>query len=165
MKQLLIIRHAKSSWAQLGQVDFDRPLSDRGHQDAPAMAKRLLQRGIHLHLCVSSPANRALTTARYFAASQQMPESQLLQVPELYHPAPAIFYRVILAIPDPCDTVAVFSHNPGITSFVNELTKTRIDNMPTCGIFAVQCDIKHWSEFKQASSAREFWFFDAPKLA
>lgn len=163
MKQLLIIRHAKSSWAQLGQPDFERPLNERGHRDAPEMAQRLLQRGVHLQLCVSSTANRAITTAGYFAAVQQLPDARLLRVPELYHAAPSVFYRVISEIPEPYDTVAIFSHNPGITSFVNQLTDARIDNMPTCGIFAVQSDIKQWQEFGRA--VKQFWFFDAPKLA
>jgi phosphohistidine phosphatase len=163
VKQLLIIRHAKSSWAQLGQADFDRPLNERGRHDAPEMAQRLLQRGVHIQLCVSSTANRAITTAGYFAAAQQLPDAQLLRVPELYHAAPAVFYRVISQIPEAYNTVAIFSHNPGITSFVNQLTDARIDNMPTCGIFAVQADIQQWLEFRDA--ARQFWFFDAPKIS
>ena len=46
MKQLLIIRHAKSSWDLSGLNDFDRPLNDRGIKDAPTMAKRLLDKNI-----------------------------------------------------------------------------------------------------------------------
>ena len=50
MKQLLLVRHAKSSWANTDQNDFNRPLNDRGHQDAPMMAKRILARGIPIDL-------------------------------------------------------------------------------------------------------------------
>ncbi len=39
-RSLLIVRHAKSSWDDLSQKYFDRPLNDRGKKDAPAMAKR-----------------------------------------------------------------------------------------------------------------------------
>jgi phosphohistidine phosphatase len=63
---------------------------------------------------------------------------------------------------DSVDTVAVFAHNPGITLFVNELTHTKIDDMPTCGIFAIQADISSWKDFEEGKKA--FWFFDYPKL-
>ena len=43
----------------------------------------------------------------------------------------------------------------------NELTEVRVDNIPTCGIFAVKADIKHWADFKEAK--KKFWFFDYPK--
>jgi phosphohistidine phosphatase len=55
----------------------------------------------------------------------------------------------------------VFSHNPGITEFVNELTKTQIDVMPTCGIFAMNVHTKSWADFKSAK--KDFLFFDYPK--
>lgn len=66
MKHLFLIRHAKSSWAMSGQTDFDRPLNDRGLRDAPVMALRLWHAGIRLDAILSSPANRALTTATFF---------------------------------------------------------------------------------------------------
>jgi len=55
-KQLLLIRHAKSSWADFSIADFDRPLNDRGKKDAPVMAKRLLDKKIDIDAFVSSPA-------------------------------------------------------------------------------------------------------------
>jgi len=58
-------------------------------------------------------------------------------------------------------TIAIFSHNPGITDFANLLTDTRIDNMPTCSVFAVKADIRNWEDFEKAS--KQFWFFDFPK--
>ena len=58
--------------------------------------------------------------------------------------------------------VALFSHNPGITEFVNTLTaETKVDNMPTCSVFAVKADINSWQEFVDAK--KELWFFDFPK--
>jgi len=55
----------------------------------------------------------------------------------------------------------LFSHNPGLTDFANLLSDVRIDNIPTCGVFAVKVDAKHWANFKDAK--KEFWFFDYPK--
>ncbi len=162
MKQLLIIRHAKSSWALVGQDDFDRPLNDRGHKDAPMMAKRLLDKQIAIDIMITSPANRALTTANYFADTYALKKGCLAIVRKLYHARAAIFYDVITEIDDAISSAAVFSHNPGITDFVNELTTTQIDNMPTCGIFAIKADTDCWKDFKTAK--KTFWFFDYPKM-
>ncbi|HEX8332365.1 MAG TPA: histidine phosphatase family protein [Segetibacter sp.] len=163
MKNLLIIRHAKSSWDSFTQHDFDRPLNDRGNRDAPMMAKRLLKREVDIDAFVSSPANRALTTATYFAEAYDRKQKHIIQVESLYHAEVNVFYKVIDEFDDDFKTVAIFSHNPGITEFVNSLTNTRIDNMPTCGIFAVKAGIKNWKDF--AAAQKDFWFFDYPKLA
>jgi phosphohistidine phosphatase len=161
MKQLLIIRHAKSSW-DIGVLnDFDRGLNQRGHSDAPAMAKRLIDKNIAIDLFVSSTAKRALTTAIYFAETYHKKEKDIVKVDDLYHAMPAVFYKTIVDLNDEFSNVALFSHNPGITEFVNELTKTQIDDMPTCGIFALHIHTKSWADFKSAK--KEFWFFDYPK--
>lgn len=162
MKQLLIIRHAKSSWAQAGQEDFDRPLNERGYRDAPMMAQRMLDKGISINAFVSSTANRAFTTAGYFAETYGVSKKDILGMKQLYHAYPTVFYEVIRKLEDSKTTVALFAHNPGITLFVNELTRTRIDDMPTCGIFAIRTDITSWKDFEDGK--KEFWFFDYPKL-
>lgn len=161
MKQLLIIRHAKSSW-ELGVLnDFDRGLNDRGHKDAPEMAKRLIAKNIPINLFVSSTAKRALTTAIYFAETYNNKKEEIVQVPELYHATPNIFYEAIIKLDNNYQTVAIFSHNPGITEFVNQLTKTQIDDMPTCGVFAIQIHTSSWANFKSAK--KDFLFFYYPK--
>ena len=162
MKNLLIIRHAKSSWDNITQRDFDRPLNDRGNRDAPIMAKRILKRGADIDAFVSSPANRAFTTATYFAEAYNVKKKNIIVIDSLYHAEVNMFYEVINNLDNELKTVALFSHNPGITSFVNSLTQTRIDNMPTCGIFAVKADVKSWGDFTAAE--KTFWFFDYPKL-
>ena len=68
-KQLLLVRHAKSDWDNPKLSDFDRPLNSRGEKNAPEMAKRLLKKGLIPQQIVSSPAVRAITTARYFKKS------------------------------------------------------------------------------------------------
>ena len=161
MKQLLIIRHAKSSWDFINMDDKDRPLNERGNKDAPIMAKRLLKKKIEIDLFVCSTARRAYTTATYFAEVYDVKGKHIVQEENLYDAPSGAFYRVVSHLPDDVKSVALFSHNPGISDFVNSLTTTRIDDMPTCGIFAVKADIKTWSEFEKAD--KEFWFFDYPK--
>jgi phosphohistidine phosphatase len=160
MKRILLVRHAKSSW-DLYNDDFDRPLNDRGHKNAPEMAKRLRKKDIEIDAFVSSPAVRALTTAQYFAKAYDVKEKHIITIPALYHASPEIFYTAIEELDDEYKTVAIFSHNPGITEFANAQTNSRVDDMPTCAIFGINADIKHWKDYRQAN--KTLWFFDYPK--
>ncbi len=165
MKQLFIIRHAKSSWSSPSLSDFDRPLNERGKTDAPDMARRLKGRKIEPDLLVSSPAMRAWSTMQYFAKAFHMPPNQILKMDALYHAPAHVFYDTIkdLQLHNESTSVALFSHNPGITDFVNSLGLARLDNMPTCGIFALKIDTQDWATFEQAE--KTFLFFDYPKLS
>ena len=161
MKTLSIIRHAKSSWDQLTQNDFDRPLNDRGKKDAAEMPKRLIQKKFVIDRFISSPAKRARKTALAFAKEYGRVETDIVFVPSLYHAPPAVFTGVIEGIEDDVESVAIFSHNPGITAFVNSLTSTQIDDMPTCGVFVVSVEITSWRDFVNAD--KHFKFFEKPK--
>lgn len=162
MKSLLLIRHAKSDQSFWGN-DFERPLNERGKSDAPMMAKRLLKKKVKIDAFVSSPAKRAKKTAEFFASAYAVDENAITFVSALYHADPTVFYQVISQLPDEVNHVALFSHNPGITYFVNGLVdKIQLDNMPTCGVFALQADTGSWSAF--ASARKEFLFFDYPKM-
>lgn len=161
MKTLFFIRHAKSSWSYSGLNDFDRPLNDRGERDTPIMAKRLFKKGVKLDLLVSSPAARAKTTCMEFAAAFHIKPKQIQFENELYLASPIVYNKLISLLSDELDHVAFFAHNPGITDFVNTLTDVRIDNMPTCSVFAIKTHLKHWNKWNEA--IKEFWFFDYPK--
>jgi phosphohistidine phosphatase len=161
LKQLFIIRHAKSNQDFWGN-DFERPLNERGKVDASEMARRLLDLKIHIDALISSPATRAKKTAGLFAEALRIPISEIIFFSALYHAPAEMFYEVISGLSDDFESIAIFSHNPGITYFVNSLaTQIKIDNMPTCGIFAVAVNIKHWREFSKAK--KDFLFFNYPK--
>jgi phosphohistidine phosphatase len=161
LKTLFIIRHAKSDQNFWGN-DFERPLNERGRSDAPVMAKKLLDKKYKPEALVSSPAVRAKQTAGAFAEIFKMPPDSIIFISALYHAPKDVFYETVAALPVHLNAVAIFSHNPGITYFVNSLNSgTRIDNMPTCGIFAVSADVTNWAGFSKAK--KEFLFFDSPK--
>ena len=162
MKTLFIIRHAKSSWAGIGESDFERPLNDRGKKDAPVMATRLLKKGKRPDLLLSSSALRTRQTATLFCKELGMKESDILYVDALYHATENIISNEVGKMKDSYDCVALFTHNPGITEYANmQCEEVYIDNMPTCGIFAVEADVKSWNEFAEAK--KKFLFFDYPK--
>ncbi|HMO32891.1 MAG TPA: histidine phosphatase family protein [Lacibacter sp.] len=160
MKTLLLVRHAKSSWSDAATSDFDRPLNHRGEQDAPRMARRLAESGIRPRLLLTSPALRARTTAELFQQElgQKLP---LRSDSRLYLASAGTLAEVVAGLDAPEDVVAVFTHNPGITHYANELTAVRIDNLPTCAIFAVQAEVASWKAFAKAK--KRFLFFDYPK--
>ncbi len=161
MKKLYIIRHAKSSWENFTVPDFDRPLNDRGKTDAPEMAKRLIDRKVKIDAFVSSPAKRAKKTAKLFCKELGEKDDNIILIDKLYEASVGTFYEVVTTLNDKFDAVAIFSHNPGITDFVNRLSEVRVDNMPTCAVFAIEMDIKKWHDFKDVE--KKFLFFDYPK--
>jgi phosphohistidine phosphatase len=91
----------------------------------------------------------------------ELPVPSIVIEPTLYL-APREQYPVLIQqLDNQKNTVAFFAHNPGITDFVNELTNVRIDNMPTCSIFAVAAETNNWAHFMEAR--KELLFFDYPK--
>jgi phosphohistidine phosphatase len=161
MKQVILIRHAKSDWGNPGLDDFDRPLNERGKKDAPLMAGRLKDRNIIIDAFIASPAKRAAKTARIFAEAFRLEKSDIIFKDELYMAGPPVFFDVIENTDNKFTTIAIFSHNNGITDFANRLAAVRIDNIPTCGIVAIKADCNSWTDFRNAN--KEFLFFDYPK--
>lgn len=162
MKSLLLIRHAKSSWASSDLTDFERPLNDRGNKDAPKMAKSLIDRNYKIDLFVSSPAKRAASTALYFAKAYKKSESDILFIPSLYLASAKTIFDVVESFDDRYQSIALVSHNNGITDFANRLSTTQIDDMPTCSLFAVNIHAEKWKDIVSANI--EFHFFDKPGL-
>lgn len=161
MKTLIVVRHAKSSWDSDSLQDFDRPLNERGKKDAPDMAERLKEKGLKIDALVSSPAKRAKKTAKLFAEGLKIDKEAIVFVDNLYGADVETLYAAVGNLANKYETVALFAHNPGLTDFVNTLTGVRIDNLPTCGVFAVQADTNTWSSFRL--SEKSFLFFDYPK--
>lgn len=128
------------------------------------MAQRLLNKKLKIDAFVSSPARRAKKTAELFCEAYKQSTDNINYISALYHAPAREFYEVINSLDDSLQTVAIFAHNPGITYFVNGLAdNVRVDNMPTCAIFAIQVDAGEWKNFAKAK--KEFLFFDYPKKA
>lgn len=161
MKTLVLIRHAKSSWDDISLADIERALNDRGKNDAKMMAERLHKKDLMPDIFVSSPAKRARKTAKYFLKEFDFDKDNVSIAAQLYEASVKDFYSVIEQIPDTWNTAFLFSHNPGITDFVNDLGCLPVDNMPTCGVFAVELETDRWNEIQMV--AKSFLFFDFPK--
>lgn len=161
MKTLFLNRHAKSSWAERGLDDFDRPLNARGESDAPMMGKRLSERNEKIDLIVSSPAKRAISTARIIAREIAYPEAKIKELKAIYDATVKDLLRITNNLTDDCDSVMLFGHNPGFTDFCDYLTGSGILNIPTCGISKITFELDHWSEVSAHTGYLSF--FDFPK--
>jgi len=163
MKTLYIIRHAKSSWAKPDQPDFERGLNDRGKKDAPRMGKRLKEKNVHPDLMLSSPAKRAVSTARRIAKILDYAKNKIKEDRALYHADEETILAVIQNLNDKHTTVLIFGHNPGLTDFVNTLMNEEgsIDNIPTCGVVAFKLEIGSWKDVNWGRG--EMLYFDYPK--
>lgn len=161
MKTLFIVRHAKSSWEDPSQSDFDRPLNDRGKKDAPKMAKRLADKKFEIEVFISSPAKRARKTAASFIEQYDGKEKDIVLVDSLYEAAPSAFFEAVKNINNKYDHAALFGHNPGITDFVNQLTDHMVPEMPTCAVFGIKILTENWKDFETAK--KELLLFDYPK--
>lgn len=161
MKSILLIRHAKSSWENFSVSDFDRPLNERGKEDAPEMARRMKENNIVPDWVLVSTAKRTRKTAEYFIKQWHTQPDAVHYLDELYLASPATLMNVLKGIPDSVNTVAVIAHNNGLTDFANELCDVKIDNIPTCGIYAVRAAINSWQQIQEAD--KTFWFFESPK--
>ena len=161
MKKLLIMRHAKANLGDAFESDFDRTLSDRGKKDAPEMGKRLKKNGVKPDLIISSPAARALKTAKEVAKEIDYPEKNIVTESEIYQADIIDLIKVIRNLDDKNNKVMLFGHNPGLTGLVGYLTNQFIDNIPTSGVVQINFDFQTWKQVTQQSG--KFISFDYPK--
>ena len=162
MKTLFLIRHAKSSWANIGARDIERTLDQRGNIDAPRMAKHLKQLGIKPDLLVSSPAVRARTTAEYFAKEFNIAAESIDIQADIYEADAQTILHIIHELPDSVETVFLFGHNPTFTFVADSFSKTtRFDNVPTCGVVQIASNTEgaSWKSFGvKTADVKGFWF-------
>ena len=159
MKTLILVRHAKSSWDYPQLSDFDRPLNGRGKRDAPRMGRYLAERSIHADLIVSSPANRAITTANAIQEYQRSPKPRIVEERSLYHASAATILRVVQAQPDDVNSLMIFGHNPGFTDCANQLSDSYIENVPTCGVVGIEFDVNSWSVVEFGTGHQLYFHF------
>lgn len=165
-KIIVLIRHAKAVSSYGDYRDIDRPLTAKGQSDALKMAIGLKEK-LHTLSCtpdllLSSPAKRTEETANIFSNVFEYDSSKIEFDPHLYLPQVDSFYELIEKVIDEVNVLFIFSHNNGITDFVNTLTNNRIDVIPPCGMVVVKVDDKEWKNIRIAT--KEWCWFKAPSL-
>ncbi len=161
MKTLYIMRHGKSAWHSGAERDFDRPLNPRGKQDVPRIAHALHDRKAHPDIIISSPARRAITTARLLCASVQFPLCRIQEKDSLYM-APLKALTSAIALLDGKHTQALLvGHNPGLTHLINYFLGDRLDNLPTAAVMGLEARVEDWQAFVPGVVREKF--FISPK--
>ncbi|MFC2173317.1 histidine phosphatase family protein [Acidobacteriota bacterium] len=146
MKNLTIIRHAKSSWSFPDLTDFERPLNKRGKKDAPLMGKVLAEAGLKPDIIISSSAERAKGTAVEIAEKTGYKPTKIIFEPAIYGAHVDTLLDIVRSIKDKHDHAFLFGHNPGFFDLALCLTLGPLERLVTCGVVRTKLDVDSWSQ-------------------
>jgi phosphohistidine phosphatase len=161
LKNLFLTRHAKSSWSNPGLADIDRPLNERGKKTAPFMGKLIVDKGEKPELLISSPANRALSTAKAFGEVMGLVENDIIVNRAIYGAGAQQLLELVQNQDDLHKSIMLFGHNPTFTSFVNMLTGSNIMNVVTCGVVRINFEYSSWIDIDFGSG--RLVYYEYPK--
>ena len=148
----MILRQAKSSWADGSLDDGQRPRNGRGESDAPRVGGLIRRQSLLPDLIVSSDAVRAETTARAVAAAAGY-DGKIQLSPDLYHATPAAIVEVVRKIPDSARTLMIVGHKPGLEDLVAQLTGQRVE-LPTAALVHISLPVDRWADVDGSREAK-----------
>lgn len=143
MKTLYLLRHAKSSWAEEGIADFDRPLNNRGLKAAPFMGELIAKKGLVPSIAISSPANRARGTAELIKENGGI-NPDIRFDDRVYEASPQTLRRIVAGIDDSHESALILGHNPGLEGLIYFVTG-HLEPMPTAALAILSLNIDSWS--------------------
>lgn len=148
-KQLLVMRHAKSSWAEPGLTDFERPLNKRGLRVAPQVAQFIQLQGLSPHAIISSSACRTKMTSEIFIEHcEDVSSDQLTLTKDFYHAPASTYLECLTSFSNEAVNILMFiGHNPGLEDLVQQLSG-RWEVMPTAAVAHFDLEKETWEEVK-----------------
>jgi phosphohistidine phosphatase len=149
-KTLILVRHAKSSWADPHLTDHDRPLNKRGTDDAPKMARRLEKRGDRPDAIVTSSALRAVQTAQAFASRLEMASDAVVVEPKIYGAGVDELIELIRSFNEDLRSVLVVGHNPTFSELCYRLTGEELGELSTCSVITLRVGSGEWGSVGRA---------------
>ncbi|UZR27615.1 histidine phosphatase family protein [Methylococcus mesophilus] len=161
LRELLLIRHAKSAWTDPSLTDRDRPLNERGKRDAPFMGSLLRFRGMEPDCMVSSPARRARKTARLIAGEVGYDKDAIVIAEQIYLGGRRAVVELVQALNDEDERVYIIGHNPDLSEAASCLTGESLGELPTCGMVAIEFPVYSWTHVMEGAGRLKF--FDYPK--
>lgn len=156
MKTLYLVRHAKASLENLRERDIDRPLLDTGLRRTKYIIDFLHQKHVSIDMIISSPAVRALDTARIFAHALNIPIEDIKIEHALYDGDEDNIANLFFDQSRRIDKLMIIGHNPSITNFANRLLPEPIDYLPTSGVVCMQFETNFWDQIWQAKIITNF---------
>ncbi|MBK8978066.1 MAG: histidine phosphatase family protein [Planctomycetes bacterium] len=151
MPELLLLRHAKSSWDDPGLRDHDRPLNERGGRAAPRMGELLRDEHILPDRILSSTAVRARQTAEAVAAVCGLSDA-LATIEELYLAPPSVILETVRRRAGEAIRVLVVAHNPGLEELVARLAGQHYE-FPTAALARFRLRIDSWERLDMGVQA------------
>ncbi|MBT2161666.1 SixA phosphatase family protein [Zobellia barbeyronii] len=148
MKTLVMVRHGKSSW-DYSVSDKDRPLQERGVNDALLVSSEFKSQAQKVDAIFSSPANRALHTCMIFVRQLNLPLSSVQIKNELYDFSGESVFDFIANLDDSLDSVMIFGHNHAFTHVANSLGNSYIDNVSTSGLVHLNFNVDNWNSVEK----------------
>jgi phosphohistidine phosphatase len=159
LKTLLLLRHAKSSRDDPALRDFDRPLNDRGKDDAKRMGFFLRRQNIAVDIIVSSPAKRARRTTEIFLNAVKMPNTATFDQ-RIYEAGPTQLLLVVSEIQGAHKVALLIGHNPGFEELLEYFTG-RLVRMPTAALACIDLKVDDWPNIQP--QAGELHWLQTPK--
>lgn len=163
MKRVILVRHAKA--VPYGyDDDFSRDLKNpRGLNDARKVGFGLREYSVIPDLMISSPARRALKTAKIFAEVLNYPSGNIRCEDDLYEGISTHeFIEKMNNLADELNVVFVFGHNPTLYYIIKGLAPSFNEEMPTCSTVAIEFKVKSWKEV--AAGGGDFVFQLTPSM-
>jgi phosphohistidine phosphatase len=146
LKQLELLRHAKSSWDDPDIADHDRPLNARGRAAAALVGRHMREQTPSPDLVLCSSATRTRQTLQLLDLASG---TQVLVEDELYGAGAAGLLARLKAVPAPIGTVLLIGHNPGIEDLTRMLDRdglTSIQKFPTAALAVLGFDLEAWND-------------------
>jgi len=147
MKQILLLRHAKSSWEDGNLDDFERPLAKRGLRDAPVMGRFVRKSGHKPDQIFSSSAQRAKETIELAVKGMKVDEEIIMWNRDLYYGSETSYLEAIRSAAEKSERIMLVGHNPKIENTVGALIGTGgVANlrMPTAALVCLNTYTSNW---------------------
>ena len=151
-KELMLLRHAKSSWDDPEIPDHERPLNKRGKQNAITMGKYLKKEKLVPDLIISSTAKRANKTADIIS-KQSGYDDGMIQSETLYSSSSENYIKVINDIPDKYNKVLLVGHNPILEDVIARILGES-HTMKTCSLAYIELSINSWKKFSYGTNSK-----------
>ena len=161
MKRLLVVRHAKAAKAEGRGEDFDRPLAPRGEHDAAEMGRRLARNKAHPGAILTSPAERALATAKLIARELDFPWDEIRTVKSAYLADASQLLNLVRRIDERVEAALLVGHNPGISGLAQVLARNFAQELPTGAVVSLDLQADTWAGVRRGSGSLRF--YDYPK--
>jgi len=156
MKKIILIRHAKSSWEH-NVSDIERPISNRGYNDANLMVGILNNFSIDIDAVFSSNSKRTLETAKIFLENLiNYKNLTVIKSEDLYDFYGNKVNLFIKNLNNDFNTVMIFSHNNSCNNLLFKYANVINVHVPTTGILIFEFDVSLWNDVE---SGRCKYFF------